>query len=208
MKVSDKGVLEIAEHEGIVPAPYLDSVGVWTFGVGHTAAAGGVNPAKMQRGMPANLDRAIDEALDVFKQDLVKYEKRVNEAIKVPLKQHEFDALVSFDFNTGGIHRARLTQAINAGEYDAPKHFFGWMRPPELRKRRTAEERLFVTGDYDANGDLIPVWKVNSSGKLQGQMKALRGSEVLKRMKRLPAEKPNLIATLVKAFALLLGREK
>ena len=47
MRLSDKGIVEIAEHEGIVPAPYRDSVGVVTFGVGHTAAAGVLDPAEM-----------------------------------------------------------------------------------------------------------------------------------------------------------------
>ena len=40
MTVSRRGVLEIAEHEGIVLGPYRDSAGVWTYGVGHTAGAG------------------------------------------------------------------------------------------------------------------------------------------------------------------------
>jgi lysozyme len=41
MTISAPGLIEIAEHEGIVPAPYLDSAGVRTWGIGHTAAAGG-----------------------------------------------------------------------------------------------------------------------------------------------------------------------
>jgi len=49
-------------------------------------------------------------------RDLNTYERRVNAAIKVSLKRHQFDALVSFDFNTGGIFKARLTQRINAGD--------------------------------------------------------------------------------------------
>lgn len=32
MKTSDRGIFALAKHEGIVPAPYLDSVGVWTYG--------------------------------------------------------------------------------------------------------------------------------------------------------------------------------
>ena len=121
MKTSDKGILEIAEHEGVVPAPYRDSVGVWTFGIGHTAA----DPREMNSAMPADVDAAVMRAIDVFRQDLTKYEARVNAAIKVPLKQHEFDALVSFDFNTGGIHRAQLTKAINRGDKDTARHFMG-----------------------------------------------------------------------------------
>ena len=190
MRLSDKGLLEIAEHEGIVPAPYLDSVGVWTFGIGHTKAAGGVDPRQMARGMPEDLDAAIDKALDVFREDIAKYERRVNDAIRVPLEQHEFDALVSFDFNTGGIYRAKLTEAINNKQRDASKHFYGWLRPPEIRKRREAEARLFETGDYDANGDLIPVWRVDAKGNLRGQIKALRGSQVLERMQRPNRSRP------------------
>lgn len=185
MRVSDKGLLEIAEHEGIVPAPYRDSVGVWTFGIGHTAAAGGLDPQEMNGAMPTGdaLEKAIDRAIDLFRLDVRKYEGRVNAAIKVPLEQHEFDALVSFDFNTGGIYRAKLTQAINAGDSNAARHFMGWLRPPEIRKRRTAEMRLFQTGDYDANGDQIPIWKTNGKGKLIGIFYTISGAELLLRMK-------------------------
>lgn len=200
MKLSDRGLLEIAEHEGIVPAPYRDSVGVWTFGVGHTAAAGGLDPEAMARGMPANLDGAIEEALRLFRSDVAKYERRVNDAIKVPLEQHEFDALVSFDFNTGGIDRARLTAAINAGDPKASRHFMGWLRPPEIRKRRTAEMRLFETGDYDANGTSIPVWRVDDTGRLRGIHSTISGAELLHRMGRGPTAVlpwPALIAKFI-----------
>lgn len=33
MRTSDQGLAFIVAHEGVVPAPYLDSVGVWTFGM-------------------------------------------------------------------------------------------------------------------------------------------------------------------------------
>ena len=212
MKLSDKGLLEIAEHEGIVPAPYLDSVGVWTFGVGHTKNAGGLDPAQMPKGMPEDFHAGLDLAVETFREDAKKYEDRVNKAIKVPLEQHEFDALVSFDLNTGGIHRAKLTKRINAGDQNASESFFGWLRPPELRKRRTAEKNLFDTGDYDANGTKIPVWGVNEKGKLTGVIAQMSGHEFLSRMK--PNEpiavdydknpepeaedKPNLIAVILK----------
>lgn len=189
MKLSDQGLLEIAEHEGIVPAPYRDSVGVWTFGVGHTRGAGNPDPAILPRGMPRDVDAAIDDALDLFRHDIATYEARVNANIKVPLKQHEFDALVSFDFNTGGIHRAKLTAAINAGDPGASRHFFGWLQPPEVRGRRTAERRLFETGDYAANGDAIVVWNVDGNGKLRGALKTIHGADLLARMNR-PAPAP------------------
>ena len=40
MKTSDAGIFALALHEGIVPGPYRDSVGVWTYGIGHTLGAG------------------------------------------------------------------------------------------------------------------------------------------------------------------------
>lgn len=183
MEVSNKGIVEIAEHEGIVPAPYKDSVGVWTYGVGHTSAAGGLDPREMNSAMPtgAALNAAVDRALAIFKEDLRKYEDRVNAAVKVPLTQYEFDALVSFDFNTGGIYRAKLTKAINAGDKTGGG-FMGWLVPPEIRKRRTAEMRLFQTGDYDANGTKVPIWKTDSRGNLKGFVRSIDGGELLERM--------------------------
>ena len=40
MRTSDLGIIALLGHEGIVPGPYYDSVGVLTYGVGHTASAG------------------------------------------------------------------------------------------------------------------------------------------------------------------------
>lgn len=188
MKISSKGVLEIAEHEGIVPGPYRDSVGVWTYGVGHTAAAGGPDPAAMPRGMPANLDQAILKALGIFDTDLDKYEARVSDAVNVPLKQHQFDALVSFDFNTGGIYRAKLTQAINRGDMSGAG-FMGWLKPKEIIKRRKAEQALFRTGDYDANGDAIPIYRVDERGRLRGILKTVSGAELAVLMQRAGANR-------------------
>ncbi len=180
MTLSPAGLIEIAEHEGIVPAPYRDSAGVWTWGIGHTAAAGNPDPARMHRAMPQDIETAVMTAIDQFAIDVKGYVARVNAAIRVPLAQHQFDALVSFDFNTGGIHRAKLTAAINAGEPDAARHFMGWLRPPEIRKRRTAEMALFRTGDYAANGDAVPVWRTDGRGRLTGIMRTMSGEELLR----------------------------
>jgi lysozyme len=48
MKVSTRGLAEIASHEGIVTSRYKDSVGVWTLGIGHTASAGSPDPENKQ----------------------------------------------------------------------------------------------------------------------------------------------------------------
>jgi lysozyme len=180
LTVSPQGIVALAGHEGIVPAPYLDSVGVWTWGVGHTAAAGTPFPEGMPKGMPKDVDKAVDEALRLFRSDLAKYEQRVRSAVKAPLSQHQFDALVSFDFNTGGIYRAQLTGAINARDPDASRHFMGWLRPPEIRGRREAERHLFDTGLYPSKP--VPVWNVDAKGKLRGIHSRVTPSELLRRM--------------------------
>ncbi|MFG6573226.1 lysozyme [Sulfitobacter sp. 1A13353] len=209
MKISDRGVLEVAEHEGIVPGPYRDSVGVWTWGVGHTAAAGGPNPAQMPRGMPVDVDAAVLDALALFDVDLDKYEARVNRAVKVPLKQHQFDALVSFDFNTGGIFAAKLTQALNRGDMSG-NGFMGWLKPKEIIKRRKAEQALFRTGDYDANGDSIPIWRVDEHGRLRGILKTISGAELQRLMQeagssRKVAAKPSQQHWFAALVAAILG---
>lgn len=175
MRTSDRGVVAIAVHEGIVPYPYLDSVGVLTVGVGHTAAAGPPDPAQLPLGQRI----PITDVLAWFRRDLAKFEDRVNAAVKVEMAQHEFDACVSFDLNTGGIHRAKLTEALNRGDRaGAAEGFMGWLRPPEIRGRREAEMRLFRDGEYP-EGD-VPVWSADSRGKLAGIERRMPGAELLR----------------------------
>lgn len=165
MHMTDRGLLALARHEGIVPGPYTDLKHVWTFGIGHTAAAGPPDPAAMPRGMPADLDAGTREAFRVFRADLARYEADVLRAVKVPLKPHEFDALVSFHYNTGGIAKAALTRHLNAGNQDAAANaFLNWQRPASIIPRREAERDLFVNGRY--TGGTIPVWSVDRAGSV------------------------------------------
>ncbi len=165
MHMTDRGLLALIRHEGLVPGPYLDVAAVWTFGIGHTAAAGPPDPARMPRGMPADLDAGIREAFRLFRADLAAYEAAVLRAVKVPLAPHEFDALVSFHYNTGGIVRAALTKALNAGNRAAAADaFMGWLKPAAIRPRREAERDLFRHGRYPAG--IIPVWSVDRNGRV------------------------------------------
>ena len=165
MHLTDRGLLALVRHEGIVPGPYRDVQQVWTFGIGHTAAAGLPDPATMPRGMPADLDAGISEAFRVFRSDLARYEAAVLRAVKVPLEPHEFDALVSFHYNTGGIAKAALTRHLNAGDRAAAAAaFMGWLKPAAIRPRREAERDLFATGRYPTG--TIPVWSVDRNGRV------------------------------------------
>ncbi len=165
MQMTDRGLLALVRHEGLVPGPYLDVVGVWTFGIGHTAAAGAPDPVRMPRGMPGDIDTGIREAFKVFRTDLVAYEAAVRRAVTVPLKPHEFDALVSFHYNTGGIARAALTRHLNAGNRAAAAEaFMGWLKPAAIRSRREAERDLFRHARYPTG--TIPVWAVDRNGRV------------------------------------------
>lgn len=176
MQTTDRGLLALIRLEGVVPGPYLDVKDIWTFGIGHTAAAGPPDPARMTRGMPADLDAGIREAFRVCRTDLATHEAEVLRAVKVPLEPHEFDALVSFHYNTGGIAKAALTRHLNAGNRAAAAAaFMGWLRPAAIRSRREAERDLFARGVYPTG--TIPVWSVDRNGRVDFSRPIRRLSE-------------------------------
>ncbi len=193
MQMTDRGLLALARHEGIVPGPYLDSTSTWTFGIGHTAAAGSPDPAEMPRGMPADLDAGIREAFRVFRADLARYETEVLRAVTVPLEPQEFGALVSFHYNTGGITRAALTRHINAGNRArAADGFLNWRRPASIIPRRAAERTLFCKGRYPVGP--IPVWGVDTNGRVDFSRPIRRLSEevALTLLRPSPAPPPSI----------------
>lgn len=186
MKVSDKGIAALVVHEGVVPAPYLDSVGVWTVGIGHTAAAGAPIPANMRRGVPDDLDEALRDVFAVFANDLERYAADVRRAVKVPMAQHEFDAAVSFHFNTGAIARASWVKHWNAGnKAAATKAIMNWTKPKEITGRRQDERDLFAHGRYPKGRATI--WNVSTSGRVIWKpLRTLSPDDVLRLMQRAP----------------------
>lgn len=183
MRTSDRGIIALIAHEGIVPGAYRDSKGVWTFGVGHTAAAGSPVPAQMPRGMPDDLDAAIARAFEVFRRDLEKYEADVRRAFTTQVTQEQFDAAVSFHFNTGAIHRASWVAAFNKGDVKGSYlYFMNWSKPREIIPRRMAELKLFRDGVYPSSP--LPVWRVNDAGKvIFAPVRTLQPSEALALMR-------------------------
>ncbi|MDP1630937.1 MAG: lysozyme [Caulobacter sp.] len=160
IKMSREGARELIGHEGVVLTRYLDTRGVWTLGVGHTAAAGDPDPAGFTGAL------TLTGAIDLFMSDLERYEAAVARAVTTPLKQHEFDALVSFHFNTGAIATAALTRALNAGDRArAAEQFMGWKKPPEILGRRRKEQALFADGVY-ANGGRAMLYPASPAGRV------------------------------------------
>ena len=204
MKTSPAGIAAIVLHEGIVPGPYRDSVGVWTYGIGHTAAAGSPNPENLARGMPPDLDAALSDVFALFARDLAEYEADVNCAVKVKISQSEFDALVSFHYNTGSIFRAALTDHLNAGfRLKAADAFMGWSKPKEIIPRRKAEQALFAHGTYPTGK--ATVWGVTPTGAVIWKaQRALGMAEIVALMSppavEIPPALPSWLARLIAWF--------
>lgn len=146
MRTSASGVSFIAAHESVVTRAYRDVAGIWTIGVGHTAAAG---PPKPLAGMTITRD----EAFAILARDLPKYERRVSVALP-SASQAVFDGAVSFDFNTGAIDRATWVRACRAGDMATARRLLmlwvkaGGRTVAGLVSRREAEARLIFDGDH------------------------------------------------------------
>lgn len=142
MKTSDQGLKLLTEREGCVLKPYLDSVGVWTDGVGNTV---GVIP----NGPPITQEEADAD----LRYNLDRFERAINDSVKVSLEQHQFDALVSFAFNVGegAFKSSTLLKKINAKDFDgAALQFDRWHIPPEITSRRNGEREQFKGTAFQA----------------------------------------------------------
>ncbi len=151
MKTSDNGRKFIEQFEGLFLHTYNDGVGVLTIGFGHTSAAG---PPQVHWGMVITKEDA-----DAFlAADLASVEADVNRLVKVPINQNQYDALVSFHFNTGALGRSNVLRAVNNRQFTAvPGDLAMWDHAGGhvmlgLTRRRRAEGDLFMKGVTNGNG--------------------------------------------------------
>ena len=92
----------------------------------------------------------------MFQSDLAVAENAVRRSVQFPLNQNQFDALVSFQFNTGWLAHPHcsLLNALNAGNYRlADEDFMLYDRSQGkvlagLDRRRAAEMALFMGDDH------------------------------------------------------------
>ena len=149
-EVSQAGVEFIRQAEGERLTAYDDGTGVWTIGVGHTTAAG---PPRVSPGMRISRE----ESGDILRQDLKKFAGYVNDAVRVPVRQNEFDALVSLCFNVGpgAFGKSTVVRELNSGDRQAAADGFllfnkaGGRVLEGLVKRRQGERQLFLRGGPD-----------------------------------------------------------
>ncbi len=75
-------------------------------------------------------------------------------SVKRTLNQHEFDALVSFDFNTGAIERGTVDDKLARGDIEGAMATLqqydkaGGRKLAGLDRRRDSEEAMFRHGTY------------------------------------------------------------
>ncbi|MGX7896738.1 lysozyme [Tsuneonella sp. HG222] len=159
--VGERGVALIKRFEGCArlrpdgmveaypdPASILARTGTgsgapWTIGWGATGAGIGQGTVWSQAQCDARL-----------LSDIARHAADVAEAIgQAPTSQAQFDALVSFHYNTGAIRRATLTQRHIAGDFaGAAREFARWNLAGGrvlrgLVRRRAAEAALYGLSD-------------------------------------------------------------
>lgn len=160
MKISEKGLAMIESFEGCLLKASNKLDGVWTIGYGQTGRYYG---KRVRRGMTTTKAEAHAWLRD---HSIKTYEDAVTQAVKVPLNQNQFDALVSFTYNVGvgALKQSTTLRKLNAGDYaGAADALTMWTKCRRkvlagLVRRRKEERALFltpVTQPQTGNTDLL-----------------------------------------------------
>lgn len=151
MSITDAGLRLVKHFEGLRLQAYVDPVGVWTLGWGHTA------------NVSSGTNITVAEAEAFLTADLSECEEDVETLIDVTLDDGQLSALTSFVFNLGPgrLKTSTLRKKLNDGDVDgAANEFPRWVygtvdgvktKLPGLVRRRDAEKRMFLTGEFTAS---------------------------------------------------------
>lgn len=153
MKMSQEGIdALLKKFEGCRLKAYRCPAGICTIGYGHTSAAG---EPEVHDGMTITQQQAEE----ILKRDLVKYETAVFSMVQQPLNQRQFDTLVDFAYNAGvgALKTSTLLKKVNAAQFDAvPAELMKWTKGggkvlPGLVRRRQAESAWWASGEAAAD---------------------------------------------------------
>ncbi len=144
--ISINGINFIKSWEKLRLQPYDDGTGVITIAWGHVLE----DPYAYNESPGITLEMA--EA--ILASDLQTRIDKINNLVKTPLSQNQFDALVSYVFNTNSLSKTNLLLNLNsmnfsgaASEMDINKDSHGKFMQG-LENRRIAERNLFLNGIY------------------------------------------------------------
>lgn len=142
-EMSENGLKFLMNNEGFKLAPYLDTKGIPTIGVGCTYYEDGT---KVKMTDPPLTEK---RAMELFKFVLKTYELAVYSNTRDDINQNQFDSLVSCCFNIGvnGFKNSTLVKRINARASDQSieNAFMMWTKNKELIGRRKREVKLYFT---------------------------------------------------------------
>lgn len=150
MQLSARGLEFIKQWEGFRATPYNDGYGFQTIGYGHRIQPG----ERFTR-----LSEA--DALVLLAKDIGWAQAAVNQLVRVPLNQSQFDALVSLVFNWGeaNFSRSVLLSRLNSGDYHGAAERLaehpvtsGGKFSRGLQNRRQAEAQLFRSEGLPGGG--------------------------------------------------------
>lgn len=166
MRTSADGINLIKQFEGVRLTAYkaILEEQYYTIGYGHYGA-------DVSKGM--TITQAQADAY--LKTDLIRYENAVKNTVKIPLNQHQFDALVSFTYNCGGNSLKSLVSGRTARQIaeKLPSYCYASGRKLEgLVRRRKAEKELFMKED-DIDMDKYTELK-QMIASLQAQIEGLK----------------------------------
>ena len=140
MKVSRAGIELIKSFAGLRSRAVLANDGRWVVGYGHRASA------------REGAEVSEQEAELLLQYDLLPVVAAVNEGVKGPVNQHQFDALASFAASVGV--QPFLTSDVLRRFYDgqmreAADALIGWAEPAALdaAPRRRSAERALLQAD-------------------------------------------------------------
>lgn len=156
MQTSDRGIEALKLEEGAPLRAYRDVVGVWTIYAGLTAASGVVVPKAGMVITEAEGQALLRRALrDNYEPAVAMSMTHVAGSAVIRPLQHEFDAGVSFHFNTGAIKRATWVKRwkAKAARADVRASLLQWNKGggrvlPGLAARREREAAMLQDAQY------------------------------------------------------------
>lgn len=155
MKISNAALNLIAKWEGFYAKAYLCPAKVWTIGYGTT---------RWPNGQAVKKGQAIkkDEAWELLRKQVQEHANTIEQYVKVPLNQNQYDALASFQYNLGRhiLKNSALLKYLNARQWDKAGNEMllycnaGGKRLQGLVNRRKEEVALFKKPAVDVSNKI------------------------------------------------------